>query len=86
MNNYIPLPNLVFLSLYCYLQTKFFPVHLRPKGVGHKSTGKNEKWQLTVRSTKNKVRKVLAELLERAKRARGRSPIAKVIYPSQKIW
>ena len=44
MTNYIPLPNLVFLSLYCYLQTKFFPVDLWPKGVGHKTTGKNEKW------------------------------------------
>ena len=40
MNNYIPLPNLVFLSPYCYLQTKFFPVDLLPKGVGHKSTEK----------------------------------------------
>ena len=29
---------------------------------------------------------ILAELHARAKRARGRSPIAKVIYPSQKIW
>ena len=28
----------------------------------------------------------LAELHARAKRARGWSPIAKVIYPSQKIW
>ena len=28
----------------------------------------------------------IAELLARAKRARGRSPIANVIYPSQKIW
>ena len=28
----------------------------------------------------------LAELLARAKHAHGRSPIAKVIYPSQKIW
>ena len=44
MNNYIPLPNLVFLSPYCYLQTKFFPVDLWPKAVGHKSIGKNEKW------------------------------------------
>ena len=31
-------------------------------------------------------KKLIAELLARAKRARGRSPIAKVIYPSQKIW
>ena len=29
---------------------------------------------------------IIAELHARAKRARGRSPIAKVIYPSQKIW
>ena len=29
---------------------------------------------------------IIAELLARAKRARGRSPIANVIYPSQKIW
>ena len=29
---------------------------------------------------------LIAELLAQAKRARGRSPIAKVIYPSQKIW
>ena len=29
---------------------------------------------------------LIAELLARAQRARGRSPIAKVIYPSQKIW
>ena len=29
---------------------------------------------------------VIAELHARAKRVRGRSPIAKVIYPSQKIW
>ena len=32
------------------------------------------------------LRLVIAELLARAKRARGRSPIAKVIYPSKKIW
>ena len=29
---------------------------------------------------------IIAELHARVKRARGRSPIAKVIYPSQKIW
>ena len=29
---------------------------------------------------------ILAELYARAKRTRGRSPIAKEIYPSQKIW
>ena len=40
MTNYIPLPNLVFLSAYCYLQTKFFPVDLWPKGMDHKSTEK----------------------------------------------
>ena len=28
----------------------------------------------------------LPELLAREERARGRRPIAKVIYPSQKIW
>ena len=28
----------------------------------------------------------IAELHARASRARGRNPIAKVIYPSQKIW
>ena len=28
----------------------------------------------------------IAELHARVKRARGRSPIAKEIYPSQKIW
>ena len=44
MNHYIPVPILVFLSLYCYLQTKFFPVDFWPKGVSHKSIGKNEKW------------------------------------------
>ena len=44
MNKYIPLPNLVFLSPYSYLQTKFLPVDLWPRGVGYKSTGKNEKW------------------------------------------
>ena len=30
--------------------------------------------------------RILAELHARATSARGRSPIAKVIYPSQKIW
>ena len=29
---------------------------------------------------------IVAELHVRASRACGRSPIAKVIYPSQKIW
>ena len=29
---------------------------------------------------------LLAELHARASRTRGRSPIAKEIYPSQKIW
>ena len=29
---------------------------------------------------------IVAELHARAKRARGRSPIAKGIYPSKKIW
>ena len=33
-----------------------------------------------------KNRRIIAELHARAKRARGRIPIAKVIYPSQKIW
>ena len=32
------------------------------------------------------VKGIIAELLARALRARGRSPITKVIYPSQKIW
>ena len=32
------------------------------------------------------VRSFIAELHARAKRERGRSPIAKEIYPSQKIW
>ena len=29
---------------------------------------------------------LIEEIHARAKRARGRSPIAKEIYPSQKIW
>ena len=40
--------------------------------------------QLTVNESDAAV--LLAELLAPAKRARGRSPIANVIYPSQKIW
>ena len=38
--------------------------------------------QISVERTKI----IIAELHARAKRARGRSPIAKEIYPSQKIW
>ena len=29
---------------------------------------------------------MIAELHARAKRTRGQSPVAKQIYPSQKIW
>ena len=54
MNNYIPLSNLVFLSPYHYLQTKFFPVDLWPKGVGHKSTGKTRNGNLQYRLRKTR--------------------------------
>ena len=42
-----------------------------------------EKWYV---DEVKRVKAIVAELHARAKRTRGRSPIAKEIYPSQKIW
>ena len=41
---------------------------------------------MSVKIWSNKFQMVIAELHARAKRARGQNPIAKEIYPSQKIW
>ena len=44
------------------------------------------KIEVNLQSFEMCMNSIVAELHTRAKRARGRSPIAKEIYPSQKIW
>ena len=53
-----------------------------------KDNNSQSTWKSWLRKTVRPpfIANIIAELLACAKRACGRSPIAKVIYPSQKIW